>query len=329
MRPFNTGHEELVHDISYDFYGRRLVTCSSDQHIKVFEKNNETQSWDLSDSWKAHDSSIVRVIWASPEFGQILASCSHDGTVKIWEEDVREPINSGKRWKRVATFSDFDGPIYDVAFCPSHHGLKIGTIGSDGVVRILEAMDPNSLRNWSSVQEIPLLAETPSWNLQSAFALEWAPSKFGNEMFVVSSLDQGFIYQRNDNGKYFCVATLPEHQGLIRDVAWAASMGRTYQLIATACKDGHVRIFKVTNANGGNSTFLPNHSSSFSLSTNLIIELVSKFDEHSGEVWRVSWNLTGTVLSSAGDDGKVRLWKASYSNEFQCMAVISAEQPNL
>ena len=27
------------------------------------------------------------------------------------------------------------------------------------------------------------------------------------------------------------------------------------------------------------------------------------------QVWKVEWNVTGTVLSSSGDDGKVRLWK--------------------
>ena len=35
MKPFITGHEELIHDIKYDFYGKHIATVSSDQHIKV------------------------------------------------------------------------------------------------------------------------------------------------------------------------------------------------------------------------------------------------------------------------------------------------------
>ena len=28
-------HKDLVHDVAYDFYGRRFATCSSDQVVKV------------------------------------------------------------------------------------------------------------------------------------------------------------------------------------------------------------------------------------------------------------------------------------------------------
>ena len=34
---FQPGHEDLVHDLAYDFFGQRLATCSSDQRIKVWE----------------------------------------------------------------------------------------------------------------------------------------------------------------------------------------------------------------------------------------------------------------------------------------------------
>jgi WD40 repeat protein len=28
-------HNDLVHDISFDYYGKRFASCSSDKHIKV------------------------------------------------------------------------------------------------------------------------------------------------------------------------------------------------------------------------------------------------------------------------------------------------------
>lgn len=31
----HANHADLIHDVAYDFYGRRMATCSSDQMIKV------------------------------------------------------------------------------------------------------------------------------------------------------------------------------------------------------------------------------------------------------------------------------------------------------
>jgi len=30
-----TDHKDLIHDVSYDYYGKRMATCSSDQSVKV------------------------------------------------------------------------------------------------------------------------------------------------------------------------------------------------------------------------------------------------------------------------------------------------------
>lgn len=45
-----------------------------------------------------------------------------------------------------------------------------------------------------------------------------------------------------------------------------------------------------------------------------------------GGVGRVEWNVTGTVLSTAGDDGKVRLWKSTYTGAFLLVSSISCEE---
>lgn len=51
----------------------------------------------------------------------------------------------------------------------------------------------------------------------------------------------------------------------------------------------------------------------------LDIQLMSKFTDHSCTVWRVSWNLTGTILSSSGDDGYVRMWKSELNIDPTCL----------
>lgn len=429
MKPFDSGHEDLVHDVVYDFYGRYVATCSSDQHIKVFKADKETNKWELSDSWKAHDSSIVAIDWASPEFGRIIASVSYDKTLKIWEENPDQAECSGRRWNQLCILNDSQGALYDVKFAPPHLGLKLATIGNDGTLRVYEALEPSDLRAWTLITEINILKVPPANHLQSDFGLTWCPSRFSPERLAVCVLDQAIIYERvsknsstlggrnnidllnqvdnspfiekaqsnshnndesaiyddeynnnksdqdssygsdmdvdgtngsRDNGivngnsnhntnnsinKYQIVAKLNGHRGLIRSISWAPSIGRWYQLIATGSKDGNVRIFKLTDkSSSGNdirnvddsdedmekniSIFSndPLKSNTKKSQSHLNVELLSEHDDHNGEVWSVSWNLTGTILSSAGDDGKVRLWKSTYSNEFKCMSVITAQQ---
>jgi WD40 repeat protein len=36
--------------------------------------------------WSAHEQTINKICWGHPRFGQILASCSDDASVEIWEE---------------------------------------------------------------------------------------------------------------------------------------------------------------------------------------------------------------------------------------------------
>ena len=43
-KPINTDHKDLIHDVSYDFYGRRMATCSSDQSVKVRDRSSEPLS---------------------------------------------------------------------------------------------------------------------------------------------------------------------------------------------------------------------------------------------------------------------------------------------
>jgi WD40 repeat protein len=120
-------HRDLIHDVAFDFYGSRMATCSSDQTIKIFDKCDppvEGKGWRKSAEFRvrvclcvsvpmpairlsldghhekcfhkmislrscqAHNGAVWRICWAHPEFGQILASCSLDHCVTIWEESM-------------------------------------------------------------------------------------------------------------------------------------------------------------------------------------------------------------------------------------------------
>jgi hypothetical protein len=39
VRHLETLHEDLVHDVQFDYFGRRLATCASDQRIKVWDQD--------------------------------------------------------------------------------------------------------------------------------------------------------------------------------------------------------------------------------------------------------------------------------------------------
>lgn len=62
----------------------------------------------------------------------------------------------------------------------------------------------------------------------------------------------------------------------------------------------------------GNYCASPNRKESMSTGpTRFEVQIVAQFDNHNSQVWRVSWNITSTLLASSGDDGCVRLWKGA------------------
>lgn len=47
--------------------------------------------------------------------------------------------------------------------------------------------------------------------------------------------------------------------------------------------------------------------------TKLDMRHPAHFEHQGAQVWRVEWNVTGTILASSGDDGCVRLWKGEWT----------------
>ncbi|KAI9202576.1 WD40-repeat-containing domain protein [Polychytrium aggregatum] len=316
---FATKHEDLIHHMAYDYYGRRLATCSSDLRIKIWEFLEHENKWINPENggWKAHDGSVLRVTWAHPEFGQILASCSFDKSIKIWEEQDFDGKGTLKRWFERAKLQDSRGAVLDIEFAPQHLGLKLAACSSDGFLRIYEAMDPVGLNNWTMQEDIDIVSGS-SRDSAALYCLSWCTSPFQPPMIAVGCGREARIY-RQDQSKWGSHEILGGHEGVICDIAWAPNIGRSYHLIATASKDGKVRIFKLREERSGK------HGDSFKLANQFTVDSVETLDHGGEQVWKVEWNVTGTVLSSSGDDGKVRLWTSTYAEKWICMGTVSAE----
>ncbi|XP_005042115.1 PREDICTED: nucleoporin SEH1 [Ficedula albicollis] len=284
--------------------------------VPVWDKS-ENGDWHCTASWKTHSGSVWRVTWAHPEFGQVLASCSFDRTAAVWEEIVGESndkLRGQSHWVKRTTLVDSRTSVTDVKFAPKHMGLMLATCSADGVVRIYEAPDVMNLSQWSLQHEISckLSCSCISWNPSS--------SRAHSPMIAVGSDDNSpnilakvQIYEYNENTrKYAKAEALMTVTDPVHDIAFAPNLGRSFHILAVATKD--VRIFtlkplrKELTSSGGLTKFE--------------IHIVAQFDNHNSQVWRVSWNITGTVLASSGDDGCVRLWKANYMDNWKCTGIL-------
>lgn len=144
-------HEDMIHDSQFDYYAKKLATCSSDRTIKIFEVVGEKYilSSTLTGGKGAvplmgfsklflffqcagHEGPVWQVAWAHPKFGVLLASCSYDGSVLVHRE---APQNS---WTRVHEYKCVDSSVNSVAWAPHEFGLVLACASSDGRITILE-----------------------------------------------------------------------------------------------------------------------------------------------------------------------------------------------
>ncbi len=103
---FDSGHQDLIHDAQFDFYGRRVATCSSDRVVKVFQVEAGERGEDryaLTGEIAQHEGPVWQVAWAHPQFGSLLASCGYDRRVVVARE---AGAGSPGGWVRVFSYED-------------------------------------------------------------------------------------------------------------------------------------------------------------------------------------------------------------------------------
>ena len=121
----------------------------------------------------------------------------------------------------------------------------------------------------------------------------------------------------------------------MHDLAFAPNIGRSFHLLGVASKDVRILSIKESKLNQQQQQQEFNNSLNEKFSNNTAIQQLQQqkyeietkciFADHGSKVWRVCWNITGTIMASSGDDGFVRLWKANYLGNWKCICKLKID----
>ncbi|KAF2278629.1 WD40 repeat-like protein [Westerdykella ornata] len=272
FQSFSHRHQDLVLAVDFNYFGTRMVTAGSDHRLKVWDKKDD--SWNLVESWRAHDAEIVDVKWNGPFMGEVIGSIGEDGRCKLWQEDVTEVPMSGSRFKLICNMASVSqAPFMSLDFKNIMHETWLALITRDGYLTVYEPLDQSSLNEWTVLAEHWVCQNNPPERQDEVgFKVVFHKEKLPCWTAIMAGLDRkslslavaamkDVIVFRTDKAKRFWpVAHLTGARQIIRDLAWANGSMRGYDVIATASKDGSIRIYELSTPRSdkpepGSSTF--------------------------------------------------------------------------
>ncbi|KAJ5925203.1 hypothetical protein N7454_007842 [Penicillium verhagenii] len=252
---FDAGHRDLVTVTKFNFYGNRIVTASSDHRMKVWDLKDG--QWQLLDTWRAHDAEIRDATWNGPFTGQHIASVGEDMKLKVWQEDVTQSPNSGRRFKSIFRMTAPQRhPFVSLDFRNIDLESWMAVITRDGYLMVMEPVSPDSLADWQPIDQFRVCS-APERGEETSFKVQFhhdptdithsiqSDSDRKSLSLVVAAMDSVKVYRTDANRRFYHAIELNGHASLVRDISWANGSVRGYDLIASGGKDGLVRIFEV------------------------------------------------------------------------------------
>lgn len=361
LQTFDHGHQDLVLAVDFNFFGTRMVTASSDHRLKVWDRKDE--AWSLVDSWRAHDAEVVDVKWNGPFMGEVIGSIGEDGRFKIWQEDVTEIANSGRRFKLIYTqVSETRTPFMSLDFKQIMQETWVALITRDGMLTVNEPIDHGNLSEWQILAQTQVLQPPPPRSEETSFRVCfhkeqlpcWSAVNAGLDRRALSlavvAMDVVRVYRSDKNRRFYVAAELTGSRNILRDLAWANGSMRGTDIIATASKDGLIRVYELSTPEHSQQSTLaapaapepqPSPRSRRNAPSGIgaglagasrvgdshesdqdpgrvkhAVKMVAELTSGHGAVWRVAFSQMGDLLVSTGDDGAIRTWKKASNNRW-------------
>jgi len=270
------GHKDMVQATAFNAYGDRFASSSVDGKIKVYNRHKDG-TWNLCDTWGAHTAEILQIQWLPPTIHpHLIASIGTDGRFKLWVEDPTLPPSKGRRFN-----SHSNKPVYELrsqsrapylSFAITHNPetrhTYLALIDRNAVLTVYENDEPENLESWNDLDRVNV-CEKPARGEEVSFKVAFDPNLEPCYMgirqgvardalgVIVASMNRASIWRTKEishnvslgsstTKEFYLAAELKGHKGLVRDVAWAPGNIRGFDIVATACKDGFIRVFQVT-----------------------------------------------------------------------------------
>jgi nucleoporin SEH1 len=185
---------------------------------------------------------------------------------KIWQEDVMQPPNSGRRFKAIFRLTaPYRHPFVSVDFRNIGLDTWLAVITRDGYLMVMEPVTPDNLSDWQPLDQFRVCAE-PQRGEETSFRVQFHhdPSDITHSMLpswdskslslVASAMDSIKVYRTDTNRRFYHAIELSTQGTLARNISWANGSARGYDLIAAGCNDGFIRIYEVYTSVSVNGT---------------------------------------------------------------------------
>ncbi|OAX34526.1 WD40 repeat-like protein, partial [Rhizopogon vinicolor AM-OR11-026] len=291
------GHTDRVRGVAPLPDGRRIITCSLDGSLRLWDLESGTQ---IGGGWRDGDKGAVMTIALSPN-GKTVASGSVTGIVTWWDVETKKVIS---RWTGhsesvesvcwsadgehvVSGARDGTVRVWDVKSSKTILG-PIKT-GHDGVYAVIYSPDTtkiatagyneNAIKFWDANTGKPLFTIEHE---EQVWSLAWTSD---DKKLISGSADGSIVIF--DTATWQQTAMLEDED--VRDV-FTIALSPNGKTVASGNDDGTVRLWDVETK-----------------------KVISRWTGRSNSVRSVCWSADGEHVVSGGQDGTVRVWDVESS----------------